>query len=221
MNDNNFMESPAFLVYLAAIMGLLFLMPDHETEILVLGAGVGLFLEGRRGGWSDPSIVWPPELALVAKCYYGSLFFIKIATVLSLTALIYLLWDGLLASPDFFTIGGRFYIICCLWIFSAGSLLSLAWMLHDRWAKAAGSVTIKSLNPPFTYGIRGFRTISWMLADIIVGVALFILWYNELYLHAFDLFGGTVLLTVFYGLFIPCKYAMYFHFNKELKLLTE
>ena len=216
--DSSFMTSPLFYVYMALMIGLIFLEPPHLPELLVLGLGAGIYLEGRRqNGWCSAAIEWPEEFSFLSNCYYNSLRLLKWGTILSMIAALYLLQDGLLSLQQDFTLMVKLFMVMGAWLPATAGVLSLCWMLHDRWARRTGSTTISSLNPPFTQaGLRSsFRTWSWVLVDLFALISTAMLWLYQ-FLQVVDLPLAVTAYTLFYAAYIVTQLYVFFHYKKLL-----
>ncbi|MBQ1867219.1 MULTISPECIES: hypothetical protein [Selenomonas] len=212
--DENFMTSARYLIYIGLVLLALFIVDEqHKMEVFVFAGAVGFYLESRKEGWQSPLIEWPDELSFLATCYYASLKFIKFGIILEAVVLIYLFHNGLIQIHNFSHIVAIVYIVSLIWLTATASVLSICWSIHDQWAKRTGSTTIASLNPPFTQGTKSFKTWSWLLFDGIIIVGLGVMWWDNLVMHLFDVFELTAIATVYFLLMVPMQLWMYFHYK--------
>lgn len=221
--ETSFMTSIYFYVYMALMMGLIFLQPPFTPELLILGFGAGFYLEGRRkNGWRSAAIEWPEEFSFLSTCYYNCLLILKLGTILCIAAALYLVQGGVFNLLQDFPLMTKLFMLMSFWLPSTAGVLSLCWMLHDRWAKRTGSTTIASLHPPFTQaGLRSsFRTWSWVIVVLYAILSCCTLWLYQTFFHIIDIPLAVTAYTIFYALYIPTLLYMFFHYKNMLPAMA-
>ena len=79
------------------------------------------------------------------------------------------------------------------------------------------STTIASLNPPFTYGSRGFKPWSWMLIN--GAMILLLVMFSLLYLlddEPIDINDATTFFVTYLILALPPQLWLYFHYKEVI-----
>ena len=217
-NDKNFMTSAHYCIYLGLVLLALFVVEnEYRLPVLVVASAVWFYFANQQKGWQSPLIEWPEELSFLATCYYASLKILKLGAILMFLTAAYRIWGDDFDSLYLWEDGPTIVLVELFLLVAIASVLSLCWSLHDKWAEGCGSTTIASLNPPFTYGHRGFKPWSWMLINGTIILLLVML--GLLYLledEPIDINDATTFFVTYLVLALPPQLWLYFHYQEIL-----
>ena len=217
--DNNFLTSARYCIYMGLVLLAMFVVDDeYRLPVLMFAIAVGFFFETRqKEGWQSPRIEWPEEMSFLATCYYTSLKLLKLGAVLMFLTFVYPIWNDGFHDLYLWDDSATIPLLNLFGLAAIANVLSVCWSLHDKWAERSGSTTIASLNPPFTYGYRGFKPWSWMLIN--GAIILVLVMMGLMYLLAdepIDIDDAVTFLGTYLILTLPPQLYLYFHYKEIL-----